>query len=127
MEPVLGTERAALALLAMRGTTLRLWYYEPPDSATGIAWAEAIKQFKADHPGVNVQFEEKLVSFDHNLAVSKDLRDDRLLSHDTPTPQARRTPPLWTQPRRRPESGPRLSLGRVFSLRELSEGPATVP
>ncbi|RSM91558.1 sugar ABC transporter substrate-binding protein [Kibdelosporangium aridum] len=39
--------------------TLKLWHYEGPDSAMGVAWAEAIKQFEATHPGVKVVFEEK--------------------------------------------------------------------
>ncbi len=39
--------------------TLTLWHYEGPDSAMGIAWSEAIKQFEATHPGVKVKFEEK--------------------------------------------------------------------
>jgi raffinose/stachyose/melibiose transport system substrate-binding protein len=39
--------------------TLTLWHYEGPNSAMGIAWNEAIKQFKAGHPGVEVKFEEK--------------------------------------------------------------------
>jgi raffinose/stachyose/melibiose transport system substrate-binding protein len=38
---------------------LKLWYYEGPTSAMGVAWAEAIKQFKSSHPGVEVKFEEK--------------------------------------------------------------------
>lgn len=41
------------------GKTLRLWHYEGPDSAMGVAWNEAIKEFKATHPGVEVKFEEK--------------------------------------------------------------------
>jgi raffinose/stachyose/melibiose transport system substrate-binding protein len=41
------------------GKTLRLWHYEAANSAMGIAWAEAIKQFEASHSGVKVQFEEK--------------------------------------------------------------------
>lgn len=44
------------------GKTLRLWHYEGPSSAMGIAWKEAIKEFEATHPGVKVKFEEK--SFD---------------------------------------------------------------
>ena len=44
------------------GKTLRLWHYEGPSSAMGIAWKEAIKEFEATHPGVKVEFEEK--SFD---------------------------------------------------------------
>ncbi|MEV0206167.1 extracellular solute-binding protein [Streptomyces sp. NPDC050788] len=39
--------------------TLRLWHYEGPDSAMGVAWNEAIKEFEASHPGVKVKFEEK--------------------------------------------------------------------
>jgi raffinose/stachyose/melibiose transport system substrate-binding protein len=38
---------------------LKLWHYEGPTSAMGVAWAEAIKQFKNTHPGVEVKFEEK--------------------------------------------------------------------
>lgn len=44
---------------ASDGKTLKLWHYEGPDSAMGVAWAEAIKQFEASHPGVKVEFEEK--------------------------------------------------------------------
>jgi len=39
--------------------TLTLWHYEGPNSAMGVAWAEAIKQFQSSHPGVTVKFEEK--------------------------------------------------------------------
>jgi raffinose/stachyose/melibiose transport system substrate-binding protein len=38
---------------------LKLWHYEGATSAMGIAWNEAIKQFKASHPGVEVKFEAK--------------------------------------------------------------------
>ncbi|MBQ1092912.1 ABC transporter substrate-binding protein [Streptomyces sp. B93] len=41
------------------GQTLRLWHYEAPNSAMGVAWTEAIKEFEAKHPGVKVKFEEK--------------------------------------------------------------------
>jgi raffinose/stachyose/melibiose transport system substrate-binding protein len=41
------------------GKTLKLWHYEGANSAMGIAWNEAIKQFEASHPGVKVVFEEK--------------------------------------------------------------------
>ncbi|GAA4706829.1 sugar ABC transporter substrate-binding protein [Phytohabitans rumicis] len=41
------------------GKTLKLWHYEGPNSAMGVAWTEAIKQFEASHPGVKVQFEDK--------------------------------------------------------------------
>ncbi|MBB2909610.1 raffinose/stachyose/melibiose transport system substrate-binding protein [Streptosporangium becharense] len=39
--------------------TLKLWHYEGADSAMGKAWAEAVKQFEASHPGVTVTFEAK--------------------------------------------------------------------
>ena len=38
---------------------LKLWHYEGPDSAMGVAWNQAIKDFQASHPGVTVKFEEK--------------------------------------------------------------------
>jgi raffinose/stachyose/melibiose transport system substrate-binding protein len=41
------------------GKELRLWHYEGPSSAMGIAWNQAIKEFEASHPGVKVKFEEK--------------------------------------------------------------------
>jgi raffinose/stachyose/melibiose transport system substrate-binding protein len=60
---------AVAAVLAVAGcggsdeasdpNTLKLWHYEGPDSAMGVAWTEAIKQFEASHPGVKVEFEEK--------------------------------------------------------------------
>jgi raffinose/stachyose/melibiose transport system substrate-binding protein len=39
--------------------TLRLWHYEGPNSAMGIAWNRAIEIFEETHPGVTVEFEEK--------------------------------------------------------------------
>ncbi|WP_060905412.1 ABC transporter substrate-binding protein [Streptomyces scabiei] len=39
--------------------TLRLWHYEGPDSAMGVAWNAAIEEFEKTHPGVEVEFEEK--------------------------------------------------------------------
>jgi raffinose/stachyose/melibiose transport system substrate-binding protein len=41
------------------GKTLKLWHYEGATSAMGIAWNEAIKEFKVAHPSVKVEFEEK--------------------------------------------------------------------
>ncbi|MEV4625828.1 extracellular solute-binding protein [Micromonospora sp. NPDC049523] len=41
------------------GKSLRLWHFEGANSAMGLAWAEAIKQFEASHPGVKVTYEEK--------------------------------------------------------------------
>ncbi|GAA0364835.1 extracellular solute-binding protein [Microbispora corallina] len=42
-----------------QGKTLTLWHYEGADSAMGKAWAEAVKEFEASHPGVKVKFEAK--------------------------------------------------------------------
>lgn len=39
--------------------TLKLWHYEGPNSAMGIAWDRAIEIFEETHPGVTVEFEEK--------------------------------------------------------------------
>jgi len=36
---------------------LKLWYYEPPDSAMGKAWAAAQTEFLAAHPGVKIAYE----------------------------------------------------------------------
>lgn len=44
---------------APAGTSLKLWHYEPPNSAMGIAWKQAIASFEKAHPGVTVKFEEK--------------------------------------------------------------------
>lgn len=41
------------------GKVLKLWHYESPDSAMGIAWKQAMDEFKKAHPGVKVEFEEK--------------------------------------------------------------------
>ncbi|MFJ9583736.1 ABC transporter substrate-binding protein [Streptomyces acidicola] len=41
------------------GKTLRLWHYEGPESAMGVAWEAAIEEFEKTHPGVKVKFEEK--------------------------------------------------------------------
>lgn len=38
---------------------LKLWHYEGPDSAMGVAWAAAIKEFQDSHPNVTVKFEAK--------------------------------------------------------------------
>lgn len=39
--------------------TLRLWHYEGPNSAMGIAWDRAIEIFEETHPDATVEFEEK--------------------------------------------------------------------
>jgi raffinose/stachyose/melibiose transport system substrate-binding protein len=40
-------------------TELRLWHYEGPTSAMGVAWQQAIAEFERTHTGVKVKFEEK--------------------------------------------------------------------
>lgn len=49
----------AVQAAAAQGTTFRIWYYEPADSAMGIAWAAAQEQFQAAHPDVTIDFELK--------------------------------------------------------------------
>jgi raffinose/stachyose/melibiose transport system substrate-binding protein len=65
----LAAQAAAATMLAACGTSgdsganaqkeLRLWYYEGPTSAMGVAWTEAIKEFEASHPNVKVKYEEQ--------------------------------------------------------------------
>jgi raffinose/stachyose/melibiose transport system substrate-binding protein len=38
---------------------LKVWWYEGPGSAYQIAWDQALKDFKQEHPGVTVQFSLK--------------------------------------------------------------------
>ncbi|GAA2884703.1 extracellular solute-binding protein [Streptosporangium fragile] len=54
-----GTDEAADKPAADGPRVLKLWHYEGADSAMGKAWAEAVKQFEASHPGVTVKFEAK--------------------------------------------------------------------
>ncbi len=42
-----------------QGSTLKIWYYEPADNAMGASWAHAQEMFKAAHPDVTIEFEEK--------------------------------------------------------------------
>src|SRR5579884_505029 len=41
------------------GKVLTLWHYEAADSAMGLAWSQAVKDFEAAHPGVTVKVETK--------------------------------------------------------------------
>ncbi|HZP52897.1 extracellular solute-binding protein [Actinocrinis sp.] len=41
------------------GRVLTLWHYEAADSAMGLAWSQAVKDFEAAHPGVTVKVETK--------------------------------------------------------------------
>jgi raffinose/stachyose/melibiose transport system substrate-binding protein len=55
-----GSDKGASASAgASKGDVLRLWHYEGPSSAMGVAWKEAIARFEKSHPGVTVKFEEK--------------------------------------------------------------------
>ena len=47
------------AARAADGKTFKIWWYEPADSAMGIAWKAALEEFQKTHPGVEVQFELK--------------------------------------------------------------------
>ena len=38
---------------------LKLWHYEKADSAMGISWDDALKDFQAKYPDVKVEFELK--------------------------------------------------------------------
>jgi raffinose/stachyose/melibiose transport system substrate-binding protein len=38
---------------------LKVWHYESDTGAMGIAWAEAMKEFEATHPGVKIEFEQR--------------------------------------------------------------------
>ena len=54
------TATAALSTGAVLGAEpFKVWWYEPADSALGIAWDAALEAFKAEHPDVDVQFELK--------------------------------------------------------------------
>ena len=44
---------------ASSSNVLKVWWYEGPGSAYQIAWDQAIKDFKKQHPGVTVQFSLK--------------------------------------------------------------------
>lgn len=39
--------------------TMRIWWYEPADSAQHASWTRSLEQFKKDHPEVTVEFESK--------------------------------------------------------------------
>ncbi len=41
------------------GKVLTLWHYEAADSAMGLAWSQAVKDFEAAHPGVTVNVQTK--------------------------------------------------------------------
>jgi raffinose/stachyose/melibiose transport system substrate-binding protein len=45
--------------LAQEPTVFRIWHYESPTGAMGIAWDAAIAQFQEMHPDVTVEFEQR--------------------------------------------------------------------
>jgi len=64
-----------------KGKTLTLWHYEAANSAMGIAWNQAIKDFKAKYPGVKVKFEEKgfeQIEKNANMILNSDSAPDLL-------------------------------------------------
>jgi raffinose/stachyose/melibiose transport system substrate-binding protein len=78
---------AAAASLALIGgamaqdRTFKIWWYEQPDSAMGIAWKAALDEFQTKHPDVKVQFELK--TFDQivksgNMILNSDQAPDLL-------------------------------------------------
>lgn len=56
---------AAMAAALSMGTalaqdkTFNIWWFEGADSSQGIAWTKALEEFKAAHPDVTVNFEQK--------------------------------------------------------------------
>ncbi|MBJ7577822.1 extracellular solute-binding protein [Devosia sp. MC532] len=37
----------------------KIWWFEDPASAQGITWTKALEEFKASHPDITVEFEQK--------------------------------------------------------------------
>jgi raffinose/stachyose/melibiose transport system substrate-binding protein len=61
------------------GKTLTLWHYEAADSAMGIAWNQAIKEFEQKYQGAKVKFEEKSfeqIQKDANMILNSDSAPD---------------------------------------------------
>lgn len=44
---------------AQEGETLKIWHYESPNGAMGIAWQAAMDQFQEMHPDVTIEFEAR--------------------------------------------------------------------
>ncbi|HTJ59515.1 MAG TPA: extracellular solute-binding protein [Devosiaceae bacterium] len=44
---------------AQDSKTFNIWWFELPDSAEGVVWQKALDEFKASHPGVTVNFQQK--------------------------------------------------------------------
>ncbi|HVY21137.1 MAG TPA: extracellular solute-binding protein [Bauldia sp.] len=56
---LLATAAFAVGPAHAEGKTFKIWWYEQPDSAMGIAWKAALDEFQKTHPDVTVQFELK--------------------------------------------------------------------
>ncbi|HEX2906383.1 MAG TPA: extracellular solute-binding protein [Phototrophicaceae bacterium] len=50
---------ALQSTLAQDAKVFKIWHYESPTGAMGIAWNAAIEKFKEMHPEVTVEFEER--------------------------------------------------------------------
>jgi len=48
-----------IQITSAQDTVLKVWHYESPTAAMGMAWDAAMKQFEATHPGVTVEFENR--------------------------------------------------------------------
>ncbi|WP_218003523.1 ABC transporter substrate-binding protein [Nocardia concava] len=64
MAALAGLLAGALALTACSGKAsddkvFKIWHYEAANSAMGVAWDQAIKDFQAAHPDLTVKFERK--------------------------------------------------------------------
>lgn len=46
-------------VMADDADTFTIWWFESADSAMGIAWTDALEQFKMAHPDIEVVFEQK--------------------------------------------------------------------
>jgi len=44
---------------AQANKTFNIWWFEDPTSSEGIAWTKALNEFKAAHPDVTVNFQQK--------------------------------------------------------------------
>jgi raffinose/stachyose/melibiose transport system substrate-binding protein len=77
---------------ATDGRTFKIWWYEPADSAMGIAWKAALEEFQTKHPDVEVQFELK--TFDQivksgNMILNSNEAPDLMEYKATASPASR--------------------------------------
>jgi raffinose/stachyose/melibiose transport system substrate-binding protein len=49
----------AMPAQAQANKTFNIWWFEDPTSSEGIAWTKALDEFKAAHPDVTVNFQQK--------------------------------------------------------------------